>query len=171
MRKQLLFQERILECRAQPAHLAACFFCGALGVQCHQTQQQLVARGGKFWAVGAGGQACLEVGPAVGLQHGIVQLVMQGFEHADQPGAVDLLFFGCEWAAFAQGLQHVVQAGECEVFGWFGRGIQTCRVLWFAGCGWRGGLRRAALCDIAPHASRTRLSQRLWCASTGNHCF
>jgi hypothetical protein len=98
--KQIL---RILERGPQPAHAALGFFCGALGVELHQVGQDVV--GARI-----GGQA-------VGGQHRGVELVVQLAQHAHQALGVDGFLFGRECAAFAQGGQHVVEAGEGEAGG------------------------------------------------------
>ena len=84
----------------QPAHAALGLFCRALGVELHQVGQDVVG-------AGRGGQA-------VGRQHGGVQLVVQLAQHAHQALGVLGFLFGGERAAFAQGGQHVVEAGEGE---------------------------------------------------------
>ena len=100
----LLALPALLELRPQPAHRASGFLRGALGVQLDQPHQQRVSVGGQG-----------QVGPAVGQQHGGVQLVVQALEHAHQAVFVDDLFLGRQRLAAAQLLQHVVNRRERDV--------------------------------------------------------
>ena len=91
----------LLEAGPQPAHAAGGLLGSAPGVQRHQALQQ---------RVGAFGQ--LQVGPAVGLQHGAVQLVVQALEHTRQAQGVNRFVLGAQRLAAAQLRQHVVERGQ-----------------------------------------------------------
>jgi hypothetical protein len=99
----------VLVFRPQPAHLAARFFRRTFGVQRDQAHEQGFAGGVFLLRVGERGG---EVAPAVGVEHGGVEFVVQGLQHADQALLVDGFFLGAERFAAAQFFEHVVHAGQ-----------------------------------------------------------
>ena len=98
----------------QPAHQALCFFGGAAGIQRHQAAQQGLGPGLVGRLVGPRHGA--QIGPAVGLQHSGVQIVVQRAQHADQALFVQQFVFSAQRFTAAQLGQHVVQAGEGDRF-------------------------------------------------------
>ena len=86
--------------RAQPVDDAAFFLGGALGVQGDEPFQN--------FRVGQGG------GPAVGGEHGGVEVVVQLFQDGDEAGVVDDFFLVGEFFTGADFFEDVVKAGERE---------------------------------------------------------
>jgi hypothetical protein len=83
---------RVLEVGAQPADGAGGLLGGAAGVEGHQALQHRLGPDGARGLVRPGHGA--EVAPAVGGQHGGVELVVQAAQHADQALLVQDLFLG-----------------------------------------------------------------------------
>ena len=83
---------RVLEVGAQPADAAGGLLGGAAGVEGYQALQHRLGPDGARGLVRPRHGA--EVAPAVGGQHGGVQLVVQAAQHADQALLVQDLFFG-----------------------------------------------------------------------------
>ena len=92
---------RVLEFGAQPADEPAPLLGRALGVQRHQAFQNLFV--------------AEVVRPAVGIEDGGVQIVVQLLEHRHQALLVDDLVLGRERLARAQLFEHVVHAGDGEI--------------------------------------------------------
>ncbi len=119
---------RNLELGPQPADQAALFFGGALGVERHKPFEQRVveralavfarrrraARAGRSVTVHHFQQR-REIAPAIGVEHGAVEFVVQRLEHCDQPVLVDHYLFRVERFAGFQLFEHVVHTGQREV--------------------------------------------------------
>ena len=108
--------------------MAGLFFCRALGVERDQTGQQRIRRArGSFPFALSLSKGRLQVSPAIGLQHGVVEFVVQRFEHTDQALLVDGFFFGGQnpiALSLSKGLQHVVQPRQREAFEFASRWAQ-----------------------------------------------
>jgi hypothetical protein len=113
----------VLEFRPQPAHEAACFFGGALGVERHQTGEQFLLGfrliggfvGQGRCRAGPAHQHGGQIAPAVGGEDRSVELVVQFTQHRGQTHLVDRALLGGQRVTRTQLLDHVVEARQREL--------------------------------------------------------
>ena len=98
--------------RAQPADEAARFLGGALGVQGHEVRQDFLVT--------------QRPGPAVGVRHGAVEVVVELLEDGDEAGVVNQIFLGRERFVGPELFEDVVEAGQGQAV--LGLGALAVRV-------------------------------------------
>lgn len=98
----------ILILGTQPADESALFLGGALVVEGDEAGEEFLFEG--FVPRGGG-----EIVPAIGGEHGGVDLVVDLAEEGDEAVVVDLLFLGVQDCAGAERFEDVVDPGEGEV--------------------------------------------------------
>ena len=108
-----------LEIGTEPADVAALFFGGSGVVEGDEAGEDgLFERLGIGTATGedvGGWSGGCEVGPAVGFEHGGVEVVVNLLENRDQALVVDGFVLGVQGFDGTDFLEHVVNAGEREV--------------------------------------------------------
>lgn len=110
----------VLEIRAEVADEAALFLGGALVIEGDEAGEE-----GLFEGLGGGAAAGEDIGgrdggggdvcPAVGLEDGGIEVVVELLEDGDEALVVDGLVLGGEGLAGTEFLEDVVEAGEGEV--------------------------------------------------------
>ncbi len=101
---------RVLEVRPQPADPPLRFLGSTPGVECDEPFEQRLGPRLTRSAIGPGHRH--EIGPAIGGEHGRIEIVVQALQHPDEAVRVQRLVLRGERLAGAQLREHVVEASQ-----------------------------------------------------------
>jgi hypothetical protein len=99
---------RLLVIGTQPADVAFRLFRRAFGVERDQADEHRFLSDRLLRRVGVCSQLRRQVAPAIGIEHGGVEFVVQRFQHAHQPLLVDGLVLRVERIAAAEFFEHAL---------------------------------------------------------------